>query len=113
MFPKAHVGNTTQLHTQTSHTTQMPVCWTIRDKMARLLSAQCEVERSALKSIIKDRSLTLPVRVKAQLELQKYPRYTRPTAIANRCIYSGKARVGIAWNLHGIEQMVASNVYPH
>ena len=35
------------------------------------------------------------MRIKAQLELQKFPRYTRPAAIRNRCIESGKARVRI------------------
>ncbi|KAJ3345268.1 40S ribosomal protein mrp2, mitochondrial [Entophlyctis luteolus] len=63
----------------------------LRDRMARFLVAENEPQRAALKLVCKDKSLPLMVRIKAQLELQKFPRYTRPVAVSNACNESGKS----------------------
>ncbi|KAI8619210.1 hypothetical protein BC830DRAFT_1105146 [Chytriomyces sp. MP71] len=64
----------------------------LRDRISRFLVAQAEPQREALRLVCRDRSLPLIVRMKAQLELQKFPRYTRPVNIHNKCIESGKSR---------------------
>ncbi|KAJ3321338.1 40S ribosomal protein mrp2, mitochondrial [Boothiomyces sp. JEL0866] len=70
----------------------MPIANTIRDRIARLLTAEMEPKRQALRYIIHQRELPLVVRVKAQLELQKMSRYCRPAAIQPRCIVGGRTR---------------------
>ncbi|EGF77628.1 hypothetical protein BATDEDRAFT_13912 [Batrachochytrium dendrobatidis JAM81] len=64
----------------------------LRDRLRRILTSELEVQRQALRLIIKDERNTLPVRVRAQLELQKMPSYSQPSAIKNRCIIGGKSR---------------------
>ncbi len=64
----------------------------IRDKIARLLTAEHEVNREAIKLITRDKELPLPLRLKAQQLLNSYPRYMQPTAIRNRCTVNGNAR---------------------
>ncbi|OAJ43151.1 hypothetical protein BDEG_26532 [Batrachochytrium dendrobatidis JEL423] len=56
----------------------------LRDRLRRILTSELEVQRQALRLIIKDERNTLPVRVRAQLELQKMPSYSQPSAIKNR-----------------------------
>ena len=64
----------------------------IRDKINRLLVAEHEVNREAIKLITKDKEQPLAIRLKAQQLLNSYPRYMRPTAIRNRCTVNGNAR---------------------
>ncbi|KAJ3075053.1 40S ribosomal protein mrp2, mitochondrial [Podochytrium sp. JEL0797] len=64
----------------------------LRDRMARFLIAENEPQREALRLVFRDRNLPLMVRLKAQLELQKFPRYMRPVAVHNKCTESGKTR---------------------
>ncbi|KAJ3007189.1 UNVERIFIED_CONTAM: 40S ribosomal protein mrp2, mitochondrial [Siphonaria sp. JEL0065] len=64
----------------------------LRDRMSRFLIAHNEPQREALKLVFRDKSLPLMVRLKAQLELQKFPRHTRPVAVHNKCTESGKTR---------------------
>jgi hypothetical protein len=68
----------------------------LRDRIARFMISQAEPQREALKLVTRDRSLPLMVRIKAQLELQKFPRYTRPASLRSKCIESGKTRVNSA-----------------
>ena len=70
----------------------MPISVILRDKLRRLAIAQSQVDYQALKLITKDASLPLKSRVMAQKELQKFPSYSRPTSVRNRCIVNGKAR---------------------
>ncbi|KAI8848020.1 hypothetical protein BC829DRAFT_444104 [Chytridium lagenaria] len=51
-----------------------------------------EPERQSLRLVAKDKNVPLMTRLKASLELQKFPRYSRPNAVHNRCIESGKTR---------------------
>ena len=55
--------------------------------------AETEVQIQALRLITKNKSLPFDIRLKAQLELQSYPRYARSVAIRNRCIYNGNVSV--------------------
>ena len=64
----------------------------LRDRLARLLTAQMEPKRQALRYIIHNRENSLNVRIKAQLALQKLPRYSRPSSIKPRCIVGFRAR---------------------
>ncbi|KAI8921482.1 hypothetical protein BC831DRAFT_476929 [Entophlyctis helioformis] len=48
--------------------------------------------RQALRLVVKDQRNPLSVRVRAQIELQKLPRYSHPSAITNRCIVGGKTK---------------------
>ncbi|KND01451.1 mitochondrial 37S ribosomal protein MRP2 [Spizellomyces punctatus DAOM BR117] len=72
----------------------MPLSNIIRDKLTRLCVAENEITREALRLIARDKSgkYTLNDRIRAQLELQKLPKYSRPTAVHNRCVESGKTR---------------------
>ncbi|KAJ3190647.1 40S ribosomal protein mrp2, mitochondrial [Irineochytrium annulatum] len=64
----------------------------LRDRMARFLIAEKEADRMALRMIIRDESHSPLLRLKAQLALHKFSRYTRPSSTHTRCIESGKAR---------------------
>ncbi|KAI9363970.1 hypothetical protein DFJ73DRAFT_810421 [Zopfochytrium polystomum] len=64
----------------------------LRDRIARFVVAEQEPQRQALRMVMKDKSLPLMLRLKAQLELQKFSRYARPSALHSRCIESGKSR---------------------
>lgn len=70
----------------------MPISVVLRDKLRRLAISQTLVDYQALKLITKDASLPLKSRMMAQKELQKFPSYSRPAAVRNRCIVHGKAR---------------------
>jgi small subunit ribosomal protein S14 len=56
------------------------------------MTAQIEPKRQALRAIIHKKELSLVTRIKAQLELQKLPKYSHPAAINNRCIVGGRSR---------------------
>ncbi|KAL2918358.1 40S ribosomal protein mrp2, mitochondrial [Polyrhizophydium stewartii] len=70
----------------------MAIAWVLRDRIRRIVTAEFEVQRKALRLIVKDQRNPLPVRVRAQIELQKLPRMSHPSAITNRCIVGGKTR---------------------
>jgi small subunit ribosomal protein S14 len=64
----------------------------IRDKIARMLTSEHEINREALRLITKQKEVDLSVRLKAQFLLHSYPKYTRPVTLRNRCIENGHAR---------------------
>ncbi|KAJ3158883.1 40S ribosomal protein mrp2, mitochondrial [Geranomyces michiganensis] len=72
----------------------MPVCSVVRDKLARICVSELEITRQALRLIANDRTNTYPknTQLRARIELQKMPRYTRPTTIHSRCTESGRTR---------------------
>ncbi|KAI9205910.1 uncharacterized protein BJ171DRAFT_500105 [Polychytrium aggregatum] len=70
----------------------MHLCTTIRDKIARQLVVEHEVTRQALRTLVRNPSLDLDLRMRAQLALNSFPRYTRPSVVSNRCTESGKGR---------------------
>ncbi|KAI8825839.1 uncharacterized protein EV422DRAFT_143269 [Fimicolochytrium jonesii] len=72
----------------------MPIASIVRDKLTRLLVSETEVSRQALRLIANDRTGKYPknTQLRARIELHKMPRYSRPTAVHNRCIESGRTR---------------------
>ncbi|KAI9089475.1 hypothetical protein DFS34DRAFT_639350 [Phlyctochytrium arcticum] len=72
----------------------MPIANIMRDQLTRLCVAGAEVERQALLLIARDRTghFGPTERIRAQIGLQKLPRYTRPGAVHSRCVESGKTR---------------------
>ncbi|KAJ3146020.1 40S ribosomal protein mrp2, mitochondrial [Geranomyces variabilis] len=72
----------------------MPLRNIVRDKLTRLCVSELEVARQALRLIANDRANTYPknTQLRARIELQKMPKYTRPTAVHSRCIESGRTR---------------------
>ncbi|KAI8905217.1 hypothetical protein EDD86DRAFT_194162 [Gorgonomyces haynaldii] len=64
----------------------------VRDRIQRILTAQEEPLRQALRYIIHTREQPLNIRIRAQLELQKFSRYSQPTAVTRRCIIGGRSR---------------------
>ncbi|KAJ3406339.1 40S ribosomal protein mrp2, mitochondrial, partial [Chytridiales sp. JEL 0842] len=64
----------------------------LRDRLARFLISEKEPQVQALRLVIKDKQLPLIVRLKAQLELQKFPRQMRSVGVHSRCVESGKSR---------------------
>ncbi|KAJ3019298.1 40S ribosomal protein mrp2, mitochondrial [Thoreauomyces humboldtii] len=72
----------------------MPIANILRDKLTRLCVAETEVTRQALRLIANDKAGTYPknTQLRARIELQRMPRYSRPTAVHSRCVESGKTR---------------------
>ncbi|TPX48101.1 hypothetical protein SeMB42_g02407 [Synchytrium endobioticum] len=70
----------------------MPLAHQIRDRIARALTVHVEPKRQALRAIVRDTSLPMAARFRAQLDLNRMPRYTRPCSIHGRCPESGTAR---------------------
>ncbi|GAB7345918.1 hypothetical protein MBLNU457_4154t1 [Dothideomycetes sp. NU457] len=64
----------------------------IRDHTKRKVFEQNEVERQALRYMIRNTTLPPRTRAQAQLQLSQMHCYTRPTQIRNRCIAGGKGR---------------------
>ena len=64
----------------------------IRDRLRKIVTSELEPKRQALRLIIKQKELPLNTRIKAQLELQKLPRYSMPVGIEDRCIVGGRTR---------------------
>lgn len=73
----------------------MPISSILRDKLTRLCVSETEVTRQALRLIANDKTgqYAKNVQMRARLELHKMPKYTRPNAVHNRCVESGKTRV--------------------
>jgi small subunit ribosomal protein S14 len=64
----------------------------IRDRLRKIVTSELEPKRQALRLIIKQKDLPLNTRIKAQLELQKLPRYSALVGIEDRCIVGGRTR---------------------
>lgn len=61
----------------------------VRDQYKRYKTAEEEVNRVALRYIVRNTSLPMNVRMEAQMQLSAMPNYTRPTQIHDRCIETG------------------------
>lgn len=64
----------------------------LRDIKARHGVAASEIARRAYLYIARNETLPPQVRHQAQLQLNTFDRYTRPTTVKNRCAESGKGR---------------------
>ncbi|KAA1466137.1 glucocorticoid receptor-like (DNA-binding domain) [Dentipellis sp. KUC8613] len=64
----------------------------LRDMKARNGVAANEVARRAYLFVARNQSLPPQVRYQAQLQLNSFGRYTRPTTVKNRCTESGRGR---------------------
>ncbi|KAL0949622.1 hypothetical protein HGRIS_009667 [Hohenbuehelia grisea] len=70
----------------------MPNIRVLRDIKARELVRANEVARRAYLYVARNQSLPPQVRHQAQLQLNTFSRYTRPTTVKNRCIETGRGR---------------------
>ncbi|KAF4592109.1 putative ribosomal protein S14 precursor, mitochondrial [Ophiocordyceps camponoti-floridani] len=92
---------------------------TLRDHVKRLVFEKHEVERQALRYIIRNTTLPPRKRAEAQLQLSQMHSYTRLTHVKNRCIMSSRGRgvlrafklsrhhfrdEGLAGNLPGVKR---------
>ncbi|KAF1819271.1 30S ribosomal protein S14 [Dissoconium aciculare CBS 342.82] len=64
----------------------------IRDHSKRKVFEENEVQRQALRYLIRNTSLPQRIRAQAQLQLSQMHCYTRPTQIKSRCMMGGKAK---------------------
>ena len=64
----------------------------LRDIKARQGVADNEVSRRAYLYVARNQSLPAQVRYQAQLQLNAFGRYTRPTTVKNRCTATGRGR---------------------
>lgn len=64
----------------------------LRDIKARKGVADNEVTRRAYLYVARNQSLPAQVRYQAQLQLNTFGRYTRPTTVKNRCTATGRGR---------------------
>lgn len=69
-----------------------PNIWTVRDMKARRGVAQSEIARRAYLYVARNTSLPPQVRYQAQLQLNTFGRYERPSTVKNRCVESGRGR---------------------
>ena len=70
----------------------MPNIRVLRDMKARELVKANELIRRAYLYVARNESLPPQVRHQAQLQLNTFGRYTRPTTVKNRCSESGRGR---------------------
>ncbi|GJJ07379.1 hypothetical protein Clacol_001581 [Clathrus columnatus] len=70
----------------------MPKIRVLRDMKARAGVAENEILRRAYLFVARNQSLPAQVRYQAQLQLNTFGRYTRPTTVKNRCTESGRGR---------------------
>lgn len=75
-----------------SLTTMSPNIRVLRDIKARHGVNANEIARRAYLYVARNQSLPASVRYQAQLQLNTFGRYTRPTTVKNRCSESGKGR---------------------
>ena len=75
-----------------SSTTMSPSIRVLRDIKARHGVNANEIARRAYLYVARNQSLPASVRYQAQLQLNTFGRYTRPTTVKNRCSESGKGR---------------------
>jgi small subunit ribosomal protein S14 len=64
----------------------------LRDIKARKGVADNEISRRAYLYVARNQSLPAQVRYQAQLQLNTFGRYTRPTTVKNRCTETGRGR---------------------
>jgi small subunit ribosomal protein S14 len=64
----------------------------LRDIKARQGVADNEISRRAYLYVARNQSLPAQVRYQAQLQLNAFGRYTRPTTVKNRCTATGRGR---------------------
>ncbi|KAG8218372.1 hypothetical protein J3R82DRAFT_3992 [Butyriboletus roseoflavus] len=64
----------------------------LRDMNARSGVMENEVMRRAYLYVARNETLPPHVRHQAQLQLNSFGRYTRPTSVVNRCTESGRGR---------------------
>jgi small subunit ribosomal protein S14 len=64
----------------------------LRDIKARQGVAENEISRRAYLYVARNQSLPAQVRYQAQLQLNAFGRYTRPTTVKNRCAVTGRGR---------------------
>jgi small subunit ribosomal protein S14 len=70
----------------------MPNARVLRDIKARNLVKANEVIRRAYLYVARNETLSPQVRHQAQLQLNTFGKYTRPTTVKNRCSESGRGR---------------------
>ena len=70
----------------------MPNIRILRDMRARQGVSENEIVRRAYLFVARNQSLPPQVRYQAQLQLNTFGRYTRPTTVKNRCSESGRGR---------------------
>ncbi|KZT62385.1 glucocorticoid receptor-like (DNA-binding domain) [Calocera cornea HHB12733] len=70
----------------------MPNIRILRDVAVRKGVKAHEVARRAYLACARNQALEPAVRYQAQLQLNNFGRYTRPTVVRNRCTVSGKGR---------------------
>ncbi|KAG8907222.1 40S ribosomal protein mrp2, mitochondrial [Tulasnella sp. 403] len=64
----------------------------LRDIKARKEVADSEVLRRAYVYVARNETLPAQVRYQAQLQLNNFSKYQRPTTVKNRCTETGKGR---------------------
>jgi small subunit ribosomal protein S14 len=64
----------------------------LRDIKARKGVAENEISRRAYLYVARNQTLPAQVRYQAQLQLNTFGRYTRPTTVKNRCTVTGRGR---------------------
>ncbi|KAI0959777.1 hypothetical protein AcW1_004505 [Taiwanofungus camphoratus] len=72
--------------------TTMPNIRVLRDIKARNGVKANEIARRAYLYVARNQNLPPQVRYQAQLQLNTFGRYTRPTTVKNRCTESGRGR---------------------
>ncbi|KAG2077594.1 glucocorticoid receptor-like (DNA-binding domain) [Suillus decipiens] len=70
----------------------MPNARVLRDIKARNIVKANEVLRKAYLYVARNETLSPQVRHQAQLQLNTFGKYTRPTTVKNRCAESGRGR---------------------
>lgn len=70
----------------------MPSARVVRDIKARHGVRANEIARRAYLFVARNETLSPQVRHHAQLQLNTFGRYTRPTTVKNRCVESGRGR---------------------
>ncbi|KAH8106215.1 hypothetical protein BXZ70DRAFT_918660 [Cristinia sonorae] len=70
----------------------MPNIRVLRDIKARHGVNANEITRRAYLYVARNQTLPASVRYQAQLQLNTFGRYTRPTTVKNRCHESGRGR---------------------
>ncbi|KAL7750507.1 40S ribosomal protein mrp2, mitochondrial [Sorochytrium milnesiophthora] len=70
----------------------MPHARVVKDKLYRAAVAQHEIMRNALRAITHNQTLSQKTRFQAQMALTSLPISTRPAALQNRCVDTGRAR---------------------
>jgi len=64
----------------------------LRDMKARKGVVENEIARRAYLYVARNQTLPAQVRYRAQLQLNTFGRYTRPTTVKNRCTVTGRGR---------------------